>query len=226
MTGARPRLTIAALIAGVLYAYDFGSVSVDNYDPFTALSLIAFAYAGGITLISGVVFAGLISVQALFPYALWRHPPPAGRPGPVHAPHRARHGPGPGHLRPRGGAGIRQGNRRGHSRGSPPQPPRSSRPTWATAWSRPPRARRRNPRRSKPRVKARIIPNDRCLLRSPALLDPVAEARVLGHLPRHARSASRPRVRHLSTCAQPNFDVLAIGNDDPLMWLICAMQCQ
>jgi branched-chain amino acid transport system permease protein len=65
--------TIAAFIAGVagvLYAYDFGSVSVDNYDPITALSLIAFAYAGGITLISGAVFAGLISAQALFPYAL------------------------------------------------------------------------------------------------------------------------------------------------------------
>jgi len=38
--------------------------------PITALSLIAFAYAGGITLISGAVFAGLISAQALFPYAL------------------------------------------------------------------------------------------------------------------------------------------------------------
>jgi branched-chain amino acid transport system permease protein len=57
-------------VAGVLYAYDFGSVSVDNYDAFTALSLIAFAYAGGITLISGAVFAGLISSQALIPYAL------------------------------------------------------------------------------------------------------------------------------------------------------------
>jgi branched-chain amino acid transport system permease protein len=57
-------------VAGVLYAYDFGSVSQDRYDPFTALSLIAFAYAGGITLISGAVFAGLISAQALFPYAL------------------------------------------------------------------------------------------------------------------------------------------------------------
>src|SRR6201999_3625842 len=57
-------------VAGVLYAYDFGSVSQDRYDPITALSLIAFAYAGGITLISGAVFAGLISAQALFPYAL------------------------------------------------------------------------------------------------------------------------------------------------------------
>ncbi|HEY3726834.1 MAG TPA: branched-chain amino acid ABC transporter permease/ATP-binding protein [Solirubrobacteraceae bacterium] len=57
-------------LAGSLYAYNFGSVSADRFDAFTALSLIAFAYAGGITLISGAAFAGLISTQALFPYAL------------------------------------------------------------------------------------------------------------------------------------------------------------
>jgi branched-chain amino acid transport system permease protein len=65
--------TIAAVIAGlagVLYAYNFGSVSADRFNAFTALSLIAFAYAGGITLISGAVFAGLLSAQALIPYAL------------------------------------------------------------------------------------------------------------------------------------------------------------
>jgi branched-chain amino acid transport system permease protein len=61
---------VIAGLAGALYAYNFGSVSADRFDPFTALSLIAFAYAGGITLISGAVFAGLISTQALFPYAL------------------------------------------------------------------------------------------------------------------------------------------------------------
>ncbi|HEX4010509.1 MAG TPA: ATP-binding cassette domain-containing protein [Solirubrobacteraceae bacterium] len=64
---------ISALIAGLagaLYGYNFGSVSADRFDAFTALSLIAFAYAGGITLISGAVFAGLISTQALLPYAL------------------------------------------------------------------------------------------------------------------------------------------------------------
>jgi branched-chain amino acid transport system permease protein len=64
---------ISAVIAGVaggLYAYNFGSVSGDRFDAFIALSLIAFAYAGGITLISGAAFAGLISTQALFPYAL------------------------------------------------------------------------------------------------------------------------------------------------------------
>jgi ABC-type branched-subunit amino acid transport system ATPase component/ABC-type branched-subunit amino acid transport system permease subunit len=65
--------TIAAFIAGVagvLYAYNFGTMSADAFDPVTALSLIAFAYAGGITLISGAVFAGLISAQAMIPYAL------------------------------------------------------------------------------------------------------------------------------------------------------------
>jgi branched-chain amino acid transport system permease protein len=64
---------IAAFIAGlagVLYAYNFGSVSADRFGAVTALSLIAFAYAGGITQISGAVFAGLISAQALIPYAL------------------------------------------------------------------------------------------------------------------------------------------------------------
>ena len=61
---------IVAGVAGSLYAYNFGSVSADRFAAVVALSLIAFAYAGGITLISGAVFAGLISTQALFPYAL------------------------------------------------------------------------------------------------------------------------------------------------------------
>ena len=57
-------------VAGVLYSYNFGSVSADRFDAITALSVIAFAYAGGISLISGAVFAGLLSAQALIPYAL------------------------------------------------------------------------------------------------------------------------------------------------------------
>src|SRR6185437_13596474 len=52
------------------YAYNFGSVSADRFGAVTALSLIAFAYAGGISLISGAIFAGLLSAQALIPYAL------------------------------------------------------------------------------------------------------------------------------------------------------------
>jgi branched-chain amino acid transport system permease protein len=64
---------ISAFIAGVagsLYAYNFGSVSADRFNAVTALSLIAFAYAGGITLVSGAIFAGLISTEALIPHAL------------------------------------------------------------------------------------------------------------------------------------------------------------
>jgi branched-chain amino acid transport system permease protein len=78
---------IAAFIAGVggvLYAYNFGSVSADRFDAVTALSLIAFAYAGGITLSSGAVFAGLRPGMARdrsrlrrSTWSAW-----AGRPGP------------------------------------------------------------------------------------------------------------------------------------------------
>jgi branched-chain amino acid transport system permease protein len=64
---------ISALIAGVagtLYAYNFGSVSADRFSVPLALSLIAFAYTGGITLVSGAVFAGLVAAQGLLPYTL------------------------------------------------------------------------------------------------------------------------------------------------------------
>ena len=64
---------ISAFIAGIagsLYGYNFSSVTVSRFSALTALSLIAFAYVGGITMVSGAIFAGLISVEALFPYAL------------------------------------------------------------------------------------------------------------------------------------------------------------
>jgi branched-chain amino acid transport system permease protein len=54
----------------VLYSYNFGSVSAGRFGALAALGLIAFAYVGGITMISGAIFAGLISTQGLFPYAL------------------------------------------------------------------------------------------------------------------------------------------------------------
>jgi branched-subunit amino acid ABC-type transport system permease component len=64
---------ISAFIAGIagsLYGYNFSSVTVTRFSALTALSLIAFAYVGGVTMVSGAIFAGLISVEALFPYAL------------------------------------------------------------------------------------------------------------------------------------------------------------
>jgi branched-chain amino acid transport system permease protein len=57
-------------VAGALYGYNFGSVSAGRFSAITALGLIAFAYAGGITLVSGAVFAGLISTRGLVPHAL------------------------------------------------------------------------------------------------------------------------------------------------------------
>jgi branched-chain amino acid transport system permease protein len=57
-------------IGGALYGYNFSSVTVGRFSALTALSLIAFAYVGGITMVSGAVLAGLISVEALIPYAL------------------------------------------------------------------------------------------------------------------------------------------------------------
>jgi branched-chain amino acid transport system permease protein len=56
-------------IAGAMYAYNFGSISASRYSALTALGLIAFAYIGGITMVSGAVIAGLISTEALFPHA-------------------------------------------------------------------------------------------------------------------------------------------------------------
>jgi branched-chain amino acid transport system permease protein len=59
-------------VAGCLYAYNFDSVSATRFGALTALGLIAFAYVGGITMVSGAIFAGLISTEALFPYAFER----------------------------------------------------------------------------------------------------------------------------------------------------------
>jgi branched-subunit amino acid ABC-type transport system permease component len=57
-------------LSGALYGYNFSSVTVNRFSALTALSLIGLAYVGGITMVSGAIFAGLISVEALFPYAL------------------------------------------------------------------------------------------------------------------------------------------------------------
>ena len=42
-------------IAGALYGYNFSSVTVTRFSALTALSLIALAYVGGITMVSGAI---------------------------------------------------------------------------------------------------------------------------------------------------------------------------
>src|SRR5262249_61055114 len=56
-------------MAGALYAYNFGSVSSTRFGAVSALGLIAFAYFGGITMVSGAVIAGVGATEGLFPHA-------------------------------------------------------------------------------------------------------------------------------------------------------------
>jgi branched-chain amino acid transport system permease protein len=56
-------------LAGALYAYNFGSVSYSRFGAVTALGLIAFAYFGGITMVSGAVIAGIGATEGLLPHA-------------------------------------------------------------------------------------------------------------------------------------------------------------
>jgi branched-chain amino acid transport system permease protein len=62
-------------VAGAMYAYNYGSVSANNYTALIAFTVIAFAYVGGITMISGAVLAGLFMTDGLTQYATeqWFH---------------------------------------------------------------------------------------------------------------------------------------------------------
>jgi branched-chain amino acid transport system permease protein len=63
---------LSALIAGIcgaLYAYNFGTVSSDLFGSINSLVIIAYAYFGGITMITGALFAGLGATQGLIPQA-------------------------------------------------------------------------------------------------------------------------------------------------------------
>ena len=63
---------VSALIAGIcgaLYAYNFGTVSADLFGTVNSLVIIAYAYFGGITMITGALFAGLGATQGLIPQA-------------------------------------------------------------------------------------------------------------------------------------------------------------
>lgn len=71
-----------AAVAGALYAYNFGSVSATRFSALTGLTLIALAYLGGVTMVSGAIFAGLIATEGLFPHIFDRWVLPEDRVGP------------------------------------------------------------------------------------------------------------------------------------------------
>jgi branched-chain amino acid transport system permease protein len=62
---------ISSFIAGVggtLYGYSLGSVSAERFGILIALGFVAFAYVGGITMVSGAVFGGLIATSGVIPH--------------------------------------------------------------------------------------------------------------------------------------------------------------
>jgi branched-chain amino acid transport system permease protein len=71
-----------AAIAGALYAYNFGSVSATRFSALNGLVLIALAYLGGITMVSGAIFAGLITTEGLFPHIFDKWVLPQDKVGP------------------------------------------------------------------------------------------------------------------------------------------------
>jgi branched-chain amino acid transport system permease protein len=61
-------LSFIAGVAGTLYAYSLGSVSAERFGILIALGFEAFAYVGGITMVSGAVIGGLLATSGLIPH--------------------------------------------------------------------------------------------------------------------------------------------------------------
>jgi branched-chain amino acid transport system permease protein len=62
---------ISSFIAGAggtLYGYSLGSVSAERFGILIALGFVAFAYVGGITMVSGAVIGGLLATSGLVPH--------------------------------------------------------------------------------------------------------------------------------------------------------------
>jgi branched-chain amino acid transport system permease protein len=60
-------------VAGVLYAYNYSSVSSENFDVVLALTFIAFVYISGITSVLGAVIAGLGITSGLLSHVIDRY---------------------------------------------------------------------------------------------------------------------------------------------------------
>ena len=74
-------------VGGVLYGYALGSVSLDRFGSGVALEALAFAYVGGISVVSGAVLGGLMTADGVIPHFLEAQPRAVGD---VDAAHRRR----------------------------------------------------------------------------------------------------------------------------------------
>ena len=65
--------TVIMALAGIFYSYDFSGLDPTQFTVFNTLSLVAFAYLGGITTVRGALTGGFIITQGLASYALNRY---------------------------------------------------------------------------------------------------------------------------------------------------------
>jgi branched-chain amino acid transport system permease protein len=68
-------------VAGVLFAYDFGTVSASMFDVMTALSVVASVYVLGVTVVQGAVLGGFGMTGAVVPLILQKWVLPKDRVG-------------------------------------------------------------------------------------------------------------------------------------------------
>ena len=52
-------------LAGVMFSFKLGQLNSDNFSPFLGIALLAFAYLGGITTVTGAMIGGLLVVGGL-----------------------------------------------------------------------------------------------------------------------------------------------------------------
>ncbi|KZE98498.1 hypothetical protein A2J02_13290 [Rhodococcus sp. EPR-147] len=64
-------------VAGVMYAYQFGTVSANSYGISVALTLVASVYVLGVTLPQGAVLAGFGAIGSVIPLILQKYVLPA-----------------------------------------------------------------------------------------------------------------------------------------------------
>ena len=73
--------SVLAGVAGVLFAYDFGTVSSSMFDVMTALSVVASVYVLGVTVVQGAVLGGFGMAGAVVPLVLQKWVLPQDRIG-------------------------------------------------------------------------------------------------------------------------------------------------
>jgi branched-chain amino acid transport system permease protein len=64
---------VVASVSGSLLAYQIGAVPYSNFDVFSSISLIILVYIGGVSLVSGALFAGVGSAGGVFYLLVQQH---------------------------------------------------------------------------------------------------------------------------------------------------------